>query len=375
MLSRVVLAIILCATAAHAAELVDVYTKGVEGYPDIRIPALVVTNAGTLLAFAEGRQAGDHSENDIILKRSTDGGATWGSLQVIAEMGGDSLNDPCAVVLPDSGRILLMYQRFPQGYHTGKLRHTEQAALGFDGPTNTQTFLVHSDDDGVTWSEPRDISRMVRRDDVIAVGSPGSGIVLRHAPHAGRVLIPIYEHMPAGGGATAWRNCVAISDDHGETWRLSERPAHEGMAGYGNECQLAEFADGSIRLDSRNQGGVPMRKFTTSTDGGETWAPMQLDAGLVSPACMASILLVPRKEADDLLVVSLPNTETKREMGTLLISTDQGKTWPRKHVLYPGEFAYSCLALLPNGDVACLFERDHYGKISLAVIPVKTLAP
>ena len=376
MITRIAIAITLFTTAAQAADMVDVFSKGgADGYPDIRIPALVVANDGALLAFAEGRQAGDHSQNDIVLKRSTDNGATWGPVQLIAEMGGDSLNDPCAVVVPETGRILLMYQRFPQGYHTVKLKHTEQVALGFGGPTNSQTFLVYSDDDGVTWSAPRDISRMVRRDDVLAVGSPGSGIVLTHAPHAGRILMPIYEHMPAGGGNAAWRNCVAISDDQGETWRLSERPAHEDMAGYGNECQLAELSGGAIRLDSRNQGGISLRKFTTSTDGGETWAPMQLDEGLVSPACMASILSVPRDGAENLLIVSLPNTENKRENGTLLVSTDGGKTWPNKHTLYPGGFAYSCLALLPNGDIACLFERDSYAHITFTTVSVDALAP
>lgn len=365
---RLALYAVFCAVAANAAEMVDVYSKGgVDGYPDVRIPALAVAADGTLLAFAEGRQAGDHSQNDIILKRSTDGGQTWGVVQVLAEMGGDSLNDPCVVVLPETGRVLLMYQRFPEGYHTMKMGHTEQASLGYGGPANTQTFMMHSDDHGATWSEPRDITRMVRREDVIAVGSPGSGIVLQFGEHAGRVLLPIYEHMPAGEGRAAWRNCAAISEDKGETWRLSERPGHEDMAGYGNECQLVEFEDGSIRLDSRNQGGIPRRKYCTSTDGGETWSPMQIDEGLVSPACMASILHVPR-EGGALTVVSLPNTEKSRENGTLMISHDQGETWPDKHVIYPGGFAYSHLALLPNGDIGCLFERDGYQHITFTRI-------
>ena len=88
---------------------VNVFVPKEDGYPAIRIPSIVCTNPGTLLAFAEGRQSGDHSKNDIILKRSEDDGQTWNKVQLIHDAGERSLNNPQAVVL-DSGRILLMYQ-------------------------------------------------------------------------------------------------------------------------------------------------------------------------------------------------------------------------------------------------------------------------
>lgn len=155
------------AKPAPALEIVtmsDVFSRAQDGYPEVRIPAVVATlKRGAVLAFAEGRQGGDHSENDIVLKRSLDGGITWQPLQVVAEMGGDSLNDPCAVVLPESGQVLLMYQRYPKGYHTQKMGNIEAAELGFGGPRNTQSFLIRSADDGTVVMDARQTSGNCRK--------------------------------------------------------------------------------------------------------------------------------------------------------------------------------------------------------------------
>ena len=211
------------APALEVVTMSDVFGRGEDGYPQVRIPAVVATPKGVVLAFAEGRQGDDHSENDIVLKRSLDGGATWQPLQVVAEMGGDSLNDPCAVVLPETGRVLLMYQRYPKGYHTQKMGNIESAELGFGGPRNTHSFLTRSEDDGVTWSAPEDIARNIRRPDAISVGSPGVGIQLKHGSHKGRILFPLYEVTPSADNSAPCYNCAAISDDAGVTWRVGAR--------------------------------------------------------------------------------------------------------------------------------------------------------
>jgi len=364
------LACLGCLHAAPPAEApVDVFSRGEDGYPQVRIPALVVSANGTLLAFAEGRQAGDHSENDIVLKCSLDGGKTWGPLQVVAEMGGDSLNDPCAVVLAESGRILLMFQRYPQGFHSRRMDHTEMVEKGYGGPRNTQTFMVHSDDHGASWSDPRDVTRSIRRQDAISVGSPGTGIELSRRPHKGRILMPLYETLPLGDSDRYWRNAVAISDDQGASWRISERVPHENLAGWGNECQLVELADGSILLNARNQAGKPCRKSAISRDAGETWGPMREDEDLVTVACMGSIVrCATAKRGEYRLVVSLPNSTTGRRNGAAFMSDDGGRTWPIKRTIYPRGFAYSCLAVLPDGRLACLFERDGYAHISFVVL-------
>jgi len=344
----------------------DVFGRGEDGYPQVRIPSVVVTPKGTVLAFAEARQAGDHSENDIVLKRSLDGGATWQPLQLIAEMGGDSLNDPCAVALREAGRVLLMYQRYPKGYHTRKMAHTEAAELGYGGPRNTQTFLTRSQDEGATWSDPEDITRSIRRPDAISVGSPGVGIELKN----GRILFPLYEVMPPGEDHRQWHNCAAISDDGGVTWRPGARVPEGSLEGDANECQLEELSDGTVIMDARQTSGN-FRKGARSRDAGETWEPMYLVPDLVAPPCMGSILRVAAPgKGGDLLLASLPNTLKKRENGTLFLSRDGGQTWPEKRTLYRGGFAYSCLTQVAEGRVGCLFERDGYAHITFAVFDV-----
>jgi sialidase-1 len=349
----------------------DVYGRGTDGYPEVRIPAVTVTPKGTILAFAEARQAGDHSENDIVLKRGLDGGATWQPMQLIADMGGDSLNDPCVVVLPESGRVLLMYQRYPKGYHTERMGSIQPAELGYGGSHNTQSFLVRSDDDGATWSKPEDITRSVRRPDAISVGSPGIGIQLKHGPHKGRILLPLYEVVPPAGNKRQWANCAAISDDGATSWRLGERVPDAGLNGDGDECQLAELGDGTVVISVRQTVGE-CRYGATSTDAGETWQPAQIVPDLVSPPCMASMISVSAGK-EEILAASMPNTLKHRRNGTVFVSRDGGKSWPEKHVIYPGEFAYSCLVQLPDGRLGCLFERDDYSKISFAVFDAQQI--
>ncbi|MCK4748229.1 MAG: exo-alpha-sialidase, partial [Bacteroidales bacterium] len=163
------------------------YKETAEDTFGYRIPALVTTSKGTVFAFAEKRVGlHDHAQNDIVLRRSLDNGVSWQHEQIIAEDGKNSLNDPCAVVL-ESGRILLMYQRFPYGFHARNAGWIKMADTGYEGPRTTKSFLVYSDDDGENWSEPREITQMVRQEDRVSVGSPGRGIQLKSPEHNGRV--------------------------------------------------------------------------------------------------------------------------------------------------------------------------------------------
>ena len=172
-----------------------VFTPAADGYPHIRIPSLVVTRSGTVLAFAEGRQGGDHSENDIILRRSSDDGETWGKLQIVHEDGRNVLVNPCAVSLV-KGRVLLMFQRFPAGYHARAIpRHgIKLLNAGTAGGKISRTLIMHSDDDGQSWSQPRDVTVQTKRPTMIATATgPGIGIQLQRGPHAGRILMPTNE--------------------------------------------------------------------------------------------------------------------------------------------------------------------------------------
>lgn len=358
--------------ALKAVTMSDVFGRGEDGYPQVRIPAVVVAPKGTVLAFAEARQGDDHSENDIVVKRSLDGGATWQPLQLIADMGGDSLNDPCAVVLPETGRVLLIYERYPKGFHTDKMAGgVEPAELGYGGPRNTQTFLTRSDDDGATWSAPEDITKSVRRPDAISVGSPGVGIQLKYGALKGRILLPLYEVMAPPNASDQCRHCVAISDDGGVTWRVGARVPTGGLEGGANESQVAELSDGTVVMDARQTSGN-CRRGARSRDAGETWEPMYLVPDLIVPPCMGGVISVAAPGKDSVLLASMP-TPDKRANGTLFVSRDGGKTWPEKHGLYPGGFAYSCLTQMAGDRVGCLFERDDYAHITFAVVDIGSL--
>ena len=334
------------------------YNESAEDTIGYRIPALLSTDRGTLLAFAEKRQGlHDHAQNDIVLRRSFDQGMTWQGEQLIAEDGMNSLNDPCAVVL-ESGRILLMYQRFPYGYHARNSGWIKMAETGYEGPRVTRSFLLSSDDEGESWSEPREITRMIRPADRVSVGSPGRGIQMSSDAFKGRIIFPLYETIPDGNGNRTWGNRIAYSDDNGETWNLGALIPHEGLEGYGNEAQVVELSDGTLLFNSRNQGGQ-YRKISRSRDGGLTWDPMKLDPGLPGVNCMGSVISL-----DGKLVYAGPANKKQRTNGTVRISEDQGETWIHSREVVPGAYAYSCLSSLGKGKIGLLYETERYRKIN-----------
>lgn len=358
-------------TNAAAPEAITVFTReAADDYEAIRIPAIVQSKAGTLLAFAEGRVLdSDHGENDILLRRSEDGGKTWSDTQVVAESGRDSLNDPCALALHDPERILLVYHRYPQGYHGRAMEHTKRAEPGYDGPANGQSLIIASEDDGKTWSAPRDITRQLRLPEVIAVGAPGNFIQIQHGAHAGRLVLPIYENMPVGEGDKLHQLRAAFSDDLGVTWRLGQRISYAEITGWGTEPQVAEGADGALLYSVRLQDGGVGRILADSTDGGESWTPARIERALETSPCMSS--LVSRLSADGRVATlfhSLPNSPDKRWNGALFRSDDGGKTWKRDQIICPEDFAYSALVVLNDGRLGCLYEREHYKTVSFAVL-------
>ncbi len=344
--------------------MTPVFREKKDGYPRIRIPSLVVTKKGTLLAFAEGRQGGDHSQNDIILKRSTDGGRTWGPLQVVYQAGKKGLNNPCAVVLQKTGRVLLVFQMYPARFGERGVKP------GLEGEDICRCLLTFSDDDGKTWSRPRDITRQVKRPKrVTSIASgPGIGIQLTRGKYKGRILIP-FNQGPYGD----WRVYAAWSDDGGKTWSYG-KTAPEGSKGHANEVQFVELPGGSILLNARSAGGNRLRKRAVSRDGGRTWTPLEDDPGLPEPQCMASILRYSRPEdGKSRILYAGPGTKKGRKRGTLRVSYDEGKTWALSRVIYPGGYAYSCLAKLPGGDIGLLFEKDGYKSITFARVPLSWL--
>ena len=348
-------------------ELVDVFVPKIDGFTSVRIPSVVVTKKGTVLALAEGRAANaDQAKNRIVLKRSSDGGRTWSKIAVIAEDGDRALNNPCAVVEQSSDQVLVMFQSYPAGMaeRSGKIQP------GHEGEAIVRNWLITSNDDGVTWSAPRDLTKQTKREKVVTTvaSGPGIGIQLRNGEHAGRILIPFNE-----GPYGLWNIYAVYSDDKGESWKIGD-VAPGGLIDVGkgktstvNEAQFVELKDGSVRFNVRRWAGKALRKTCVSQDGGVTWSSVEDVPEQVDPGCMASVLRYtdPADGGTSRILFSGPQS-TKRENGTVFVSYDEGKTWPVKRVLCEESFAYSCLTALPDGTIGCLYETDETSRIVFA---------
>lgn len=342
-----------------------------------RIPSLLVTKQGSILAFTERRLGlHDHAQNDIVLKRSTDRGKTWNDEIVVHEDGMNSINDPLTVQL-ENGRILIMYARFPYGRHARDAGWIKMAELGYDDPkANVLTFVCHSDDDGRTWSKPTDISRQVKPPHLVNVNSPGAMIQIARGPHKGRIVTGLYGSRPVKRNekpSRDWQVVVAYSDDNGLSWQRTEPLDDVSGRGFPNECQVVEAANGNLVLISRNQEGELFRKKAFSEDGGETWTPIEIDKGLPSVACMGAVVKGPlQKDGTWNLWVSFPSDKGRRD-GQIAVSNDNGVTWQIVKVI-PGPFAYSALQVSPGGkNLLCLYESENYKSQTLLSIPMAEL--
>ena len=324
----------------------QVFTSGQAGYHTYRIPALLVTKTGTLLAFCEGRRngRGDHGDLDLLVKRSEDGGETWSEQQLIyGEPGEVTIGNPCPVVDADTGAIWLPFCR-----------------------ENDAVLITHSEDDGKTWADPVEITADVKKAtwNWYATG-PGIGIQLQRGEHKGRLVIPCDHRADETYGNGSH---VIYSDDHGATWHRSA-----SITPGANECQVVELDDGSLMMNIRMQThSKGVRGISVSRDGGHSWSEIVHDANLPCPKCQASLV-----GNGDRLVFSNPVSPTPPENPargtrfypgkgrgervnlTARLSEDGGQTWPWRKLLHKGPAAYSCLALLPDGDIGCLYEAGE----------------
>jgi sialidase-1 len=349
------LLLFLPAWAAAQFSQVDVFRASEGGYHTYRIPALVVTRSGALLAFCEGRRGGrgDSGDIDLLLKRSRDNGRTWSDLQVVADFGDDTIGNPAPVVDRKTGAILLLLTRNPG--HVTERQIIDGTAAG----TRT-VWLTRSTNDGLTWTPPEEITASVKLPDWTwyATG-PGNGIQLR----SGRLVIPC-DHIVAGTKANY--SHVILSDDGGRTWRIG------GSAGdQTNESAVVELRDRSLLLNMRSNHGRNRRAVARSRDQGLTWSAVESDEALIEPVCQASLI----RFTKDRLLFSNP-ADTKRRMLTVKLSRDEGKTWPVERLVHAGPSAYSSLARLKSGRIGLLYERganSPYELISFAAFDLAWL--
>jgi sialidase-1 len=353
------------ALAAPALEQSDVFVSGIDGYHTYRIPALATSKKGTVLAFCEGRKnsGSDSGQVDLLLKRSTDGGLTWRSQQIVWADGTNTCGNPTAVVDQVTGDIWLLMT-----WNCGA--DSERAIDAGKGIDTRRVFITYSSDDGVTWAAPCEITQQVKQPQWrwYATG-PGNGIQLTRGRYAGRLVIPANHTDHTAASRHPSHSHVIYSDDHGRTWHLGG--VEEEMT---NESAVLECADGSLLQNMRSYHGKHLRAVATSSDGGLNWSPVKLDPALIEPVCQASLLRYSWPESGKPGIVLFSNpASTRRENLTVRLSYDDGATWPVSRVLNPGPAAYSSMAVLPDQKLGCLYEcgtKAPYEKIVLARFPV-----
>ncbi|MFE1880966.1 exo-alpha-sialidase [Streptomyces diastatochromogenes] len=348
------------------------------GYACFRIPAVVRTADGTLLAFAEGRvlNCGDAADIDIVVKRSTDGGRTWGPLRVVNEGAGDTHGNPAPMVDRDTGRIWLA-----ETYNTGR-----KDSASCSVPCDRSPHLQYSDDDGLTWSEPRDLSPEILPADWnswYATG-PVHGIQLTRGRYAGRLVFGVNTETWNGSRVTANHAALIVSDDHGGHWRIGATDTWP-IAADGtfrqkpSELTLTERTDGSVLVSGREQDGTDLghRTQAVSRDGGGSFAaPFRDLPDLYTPQVQGSMLRL-----GDRILLSCPADPDRRRTMMIRSSYDGGRTWDsvdRGTVVTTDWSGYSDLVRVDHDTVGLMYEGgavDARDEIRFARFTEDWLAP
>ncbi|HEY1599675.1 MAG TPA: sialidase family protein [Pirellulales bacterium] len=363
------------ATVAGAGEAwikkTDLFRAGDGVYKLYHIPGIVVTKSGTVLAWAEARRGrGDWNGIDILLRRSTDEGATWSEPVKMPQVSGPKTKNPVALELKNVKATDVTYNN-PVFIADRDGTVTFLFCLEY-----CRCFASRSQDDGRTWSQPVEITSVFetfRKDypwQVIATG-PDHGIQLA----SGRLLVPIW--MSTGTGGNAHRPSVVAtiySDDHGRTWQAGAIavPCTDQWVNP-NETTAAELADGRVMLNVRNESPRHRRLITTSRDGATQWSTPRFDDALVEPICMGSLVRLSTEQSDGrdrLLFVNpanLSRADGKETAGgsrdrrnlTVRLSYDEGESWPVAKTLDEGWSTYSDLAVTLEGTILCFYGRGE----------------
>jgi sialidase-1 len=318
----------------------DVWRLNSDGYNSYRLPALLMTPGGRLFAFAEAKRSflsrGWEWENNQVyndlhcaMKYSDDNGRTWSEQKIIVERGASyEARDPSPVVDRETGEIFV----FTRG-----------------GP-----WMVTSRDNGRTWSEPKSLAGSAPGNFIgFSPGTANSAIQLRHGPFRGRLLLAVAEENVIG---------LIFSDDHGQTWQ----PGALTPSCASSEPCLIELSDGRIIVSPRDGTGNGGRLFLISADGGASFAERRYESAIPIPGQGELLAYDPPDAAATEKIrplVCCGATENKTRL-TLLVSLDDGATWPISRVIDDGSAANLALVALPGGELGVLYERDKYRRLS-----------
>lgn len=325
-------------------------------YARHRIPGMIVTDRGTVIIYNEARHEGDDwAVMDIFAQRSEDGGRTYGERIYLARGNEDihTVNNP--VMMQDkNGRIHFLYCENYSVLGGRVLRRT-------------------SDDDGRTWSEPRDItaSTLPHYRNAFAIG-PGHGI---RTPD-GTLAVPVWM-VPKCHGSDVYAHhpsviSVLYSGDNGESWQLGDIIRGDGEdITEPNETELTLTSDGGVYLNARIT--KHHRAVAYSKNGYCDYSPLTADKGLTDPICFGSCATYAREGVHGIVFANCDH-ESERKNVTVRLSLDDGRTWAYKKVIDADHGGYvECGVDNETGDIFVLYEENWGARCHMAIFDLKWL--
>ena len=345
MLSWILFILFINVTYSLADDTV-VFKKGESGYFCFRIPSILTTARGTLIAFSEARMfnCADGTQIDIVYKRSLDNGKTWSELKIACRgndtNGGYTAGNPAPVQLKYNQRILLPFCK-----------------------NNAIPMQTYSDDDGLTFSSPQVIHNITKPDwKWLALGPPG-GLLLQ----SDRIIIP--GDFSTGDGAHG-SSFVMYNDFNGQVdkWVLG------GNFSLGdhhpNECQAVELLPNAnlIFINARSIDKVRIGAY--SNDGGITFNKVTVLNTLIQPlgGCEGSTLY--HQSTRQIFYSGVHDTSMRHNL-SLHISNDRGENWRFVKTIWAGPSAYSSLTTLNDQSVGVLYEAgiaNPYETLAFTII-------
>ena len=337
------------------------FARGDGGYSAFRIPTILTLSSGRVLVFCEGRRdgLGDSGRIDIMMRAGD--GDRFGDMRVVVSGGGDTVGNPCPVQDRSTGRVFLVYNR-------NDADKPEMEIMRGRGPRTVH--VIYSDDEGETWSSPRDMTADVKPSGWTwyAVG-PCHGVCLP----SGRLMLGANHAVldEAAGCSGPYMSHTIYSDDHGETWRLGE-----SVGVCTNECSLAAFSDGEVLINMRHMpyGGAenPHCRAQAWAADGAHFSQAALMPALVDATCQGSLLTVTTPRGEEVLLSNARSTA--RENLTVQRSLDRGRTWTVERVIAGGPSAYSDMTRLPDDRIALIGETGDetpYERLTLYTFTLK----
>ncbi len=313
-----------------------------------RIPAIVTANDGSLVTATDKRinHQGDlPADIDMYIRRSVDNGETWSDPLMIAGQNTTvGYGDPALVVERESGKIFCL------------MAHDR----GFFQSTPTQPIRIvvcESADNGITWSAPLDITNSIygagcsnpisQNWNGVFVAS-GRGLQLQN----GRLMFAV----AVRGTTDGIDNYVIYSDDKGATWNINTNRVHQG----GDEAKLAQRNNGDVVISIRNAG---TREWNVSHDNGNTWGTSTNHPDLIDPNSNGEIMTYTSTLngfKKNRMLHSLAYAGDRSNV-SMLLSYDEGETFPIVKTICPAPSAYSTFTILDDGTIGMYYEDGSVG--------------